>query len=223
MTSNPLVRPADPVRPRPELTNPELSGQAGTPSDKDRAAEPPALARRGAKSAEAFRTISEVALELDVPQHVLHFWETKFAQIRPLKRGGGRRYYRPDDMALLRSIHKLLHQDGYTIKGVQRLLKEGARPGSGRGGAAEDGAAPEETPGEESAANDFPTLDLFVEGDEAAEHASDIVPLLPLLSSEKRALLKSVLAELEELRTLLPTRIRSLSSRAAVRSPHPDA
>jgi DNA-binding transcriptional MerR regulator len=81
--------------------------------------------RRIEKSAQAFRTISEVATELDVPQHVLRFWESKFSQVRPLKRGGGRRYYRPEDIDLLRRIRSLLYDDGYTIKGVQRLLKEG--------------------------------------------------------------------------------------------------
>ena len=76
------------------------------------------------KSEDAFRTISEAAEELDLPQHVLRFWETRFPQIRPLKRGGGRRYYRPDDVELLRVIRHLLYSDGYTIKGVQRMLKE---------------------------------------------------------------------------------------------------
>src|SRR6188474_3464013 len=84
-----------------------------------------AVERRIEKSAQAFRTISEVATELDVPQHVLRFWESKFSQVRPLKRGGGRRYYRPEDIDLLRRIRTLLYEDGYTIKGVQRLLKEG--------------------------------------------------------------------------------------------------
>mgnify|MGYP001115389692 FL=1 len=82
-------------------------------------------ARRVEKSADAFRTISEVADELEVPQHVLRFWETKFAQIRPLKRGGGRRYYRPEDIDLLRAIRGLLYDKGYTIKGVQKLIREG--------------------------------------------------------------------------------------------------
>ncbi len=77
------------------------------------------------KAPTAFRTISEVADELHIPQHVLRFWETKFPQVRPLKRGGGRRYYRPDDIALLRRISDLLYVQGYTIKGVQRLLREG--------------------------------------------------------------------------------------------------
>jgi len=76
------------------------------------------------KSPEAFRTISEVATELDVPQHVLRFWETRFAQIRPVKRAGGRRYYRPEDVDLLRGIRALLYSDGYTIKGVQKILRE---------------------------------------------------------------------------------------------------
>lgn len=76
------------------------------------------------KSAEAFRTISEVASELDVPQHVLRFWESRFAQIKPVKRAGGRRYYRPDDVDLLKGIRALLYNDGFTIKGVQKVLKE---------------------------------------------------------------------------------------------------
>lgn len=77
-----------------------------------------------AKSPEAFRTISEVAEELGVQQHVLRFWETKFPQIKPLKRGGGRRYYRPEDVDFLKHVQKLLHEDKYTIKGVQQLFKE---------------------------------------------------------------------------------------------------
>ena len=76
------------------------------------------------KSPDAFRTISEVSDELNVPQHVLRFWESKFTQIRPLKRGGRRRYYRPEDVLLLRGIRRLLYEDGYTIKGVQKVLKE---------------------------------------------------------------------------------------------------
>src|SRR5579864_1958672 len=83
-------------------------------------------ARRAPKSAEAFRTISEVADELEVPQHVLRFWESKFPQVKPLKRAGGRRYYRPDDVVLLRRIRQCLYDQGYTIKGVQKLLREGA-------------------------------------------------------------------------------------------------
>ena len=76
------------------------------------------------KAPDAFRTISEVAAELDLPQHVLRFWESRFPQIRPMKRGGGRRYYRPDDVELLRGIRHLLYGQGYTIRGVQRILRE---------------------------------------------------------------------------------------------------
>ena len=81
---------------------------------------------KGSKSASAFRTISEVATELNLPQHVLRFWETKFNQIHPLKSGGGRRYYRPEDIDLLRQIRGLLYDNGYTIKGVQKLLRNGS-------------------------------------------------------------------------------------------------
>ncbi|CCQ73815.1 MerR family transcriptional regulator [Magnetospira sp. QH-2] len=89
----------------------------------------PAGARQNnGKSATAFRTISEVAKELDLQQHVLRFWETKFTQISPVKRAGGRRYYRPEDVAILRRIRDLLHGEGYTIKGVQKLLKEEGQP-----------------------------------------------------------------------------------------------
>jgi DNA-binding transcriptional MerR regulator len=76
------------------------------------------------KAPDAFRTISEVADEIDVPQHVLRFWESRFTQIRPMKRGGGRRYYRPDDVDLLRGVRHLLYGEGYTIRGVQRILRE---------------------------------------------------------------------------------------------------
>ena len=76
------------------------------------------------KSESAFRTISEVATDLSVPQHVLRFWESKFSQVRPLKRGGGRRYYRPEDVALLKRIRSLLYDDGMTIRGVQKVLRE---------------------------------------------------------------------------------------------------
>ena len=76
------------------------------------------------KAPDAFRTISEVAQDLDIPQHVLRFWETRFSQIKPMKRSGGRRYYRPDDVDLLKGIRRLLYGEGYTIRGVQRILKE---------------------------------------------------------------------------------------------------
>jgi DNA-binding transcriptional MerR regulator len=105
------------------------------------------------KSVQAFRTISEVADDLDIQKHVLRFWESKFAQLRPMKRGGGRRYYRPEDVDLLRGIHHLLRSQAYTIKGVQRILREqgpefvkacwqgGARASPGRGGGGAEGEA----------------------------------------------------------------------------------
>ena len=103
------------------------------------------------KSPEAFRTISEVSDELDLPQHVLRFWETRFAQIKPLKRGGGRRLYRPDHVSLLRGIKTLLYDDGLTIKGVQKVLREqGSKAviarGSGEAGGAAARSLPEDAP-----------------------------------------------------------------------------
>lgn len=86
---------------------------------------PISVVRTGEKSPGAFRTIAEVAIDLDLPQHVLRFWESRFPQVKPLKRRGGRRYYRPEDIALLRVIRGLLYDEGYTIKGVQRLLRDG--------------------------------------------------------------------------------------------------
>ena len=126
--------------------------------------------RTAGKSAAAFRTISEVSIELDVPQHVLRFWEGKFSQVRPLKRGGGRRYYRPEDISLLRRIRDLLYSEGYTIKGVQRLLREG------RG---KDEAGDEDTTSPEAVA---PSQ----QGDQAQEIKAVIEEL-----SELRDLLKS--------------------------------
>ena len=86
------------------------------------------------KSANAFRTIGELASDLGVPQHILRYWETRFPQLRPLQRAGNRRYYRPDDVALARRIHRLLNQDGYTIRGVQQLLKAGGAAASEEAG-----------------------------------------------------------------------------------------
>lgn len=90
---------------------------------EDSVTDAPEKAEKPKKAPSAFRTISEVADELDVQQHVLRFWETKFSQVRPLKRGGGRRYYRPEDLELLKRIYHLLYTEGYTIKGAQKLLK----------------------------------------------------------------------------------------------------
>ncbi len=107
------------------------------------------------KSADAFRTISEVAGELDLPRHVLRFWETRFPQIKPLKRAGGRRYYRPRDIDVLRAIKHLLYGQGYTIKGVQRVLKE---QGAGALAAARDAANESRPELSFPAARDLPPL-----------------------------------------------------------------
>jgi DNA-binding transcriptional MerR regulator len=163
---------------------------------------------RPKKAPNAFRTISEVADELHIPQHVLRFWETRFPQVRPLKRGGGRRYYRPDDIGLLRRIADLLYTQGYTIKGVQRLLREG-------GGHLSDDIPPPSA--DERAAADAEKASL--QPDDSA-----LIPGLELLPSpappaarsaprpktdsgevEKlKALLHEALTELEALRALLP-------------------
>ncbi len=90
------------------------------------------MVRTTEKSLTAFRTISEVSAELDIPQHVLRFWEGKFSNLKPLKRAGGRRYYRPEDLELLKRIRTLLYDEGYTIKGVQKLIREGALRESGQ-------------------------------------------------------------------------------------------
>ena len=130
--------------------------------------------RRVQKSDAAFRTISEVSQDLDIPQHVLRFWEGRFPQIKPLKRGGGRRYYRPEDVRLLRRIRDLLYKDGYTIRGVQQLLREqgGQRP-----------ASP-------------PPRD-----DDTAETAE--TPATTTAATDGRSRIRIVVDELEELRILL--------------------
>ena len=118
------------------------------------------------KSPDAFRTISEAAEDLDVPQHVLRFWETRFSHIKPLKRGGGRRYYRRDDVDLLRGIRHLLYGEGYTIKGVQRILKE-----EGPRFVQSIGRGDERAPARTHAGRD--ETDAADEEDEAADAASN--------------------------------------------------
>ena len=156
------------------------------------------------KAPEAFRTISEVADDLGVPQHVLRFWESRFREIRPMKRGGGRRYYRPDDVALLRGVRHLLYGEGYTIRGVQRLLREqGVRfvqsvwqPGAPQpsGPAPEDASEETEEP---TAARALPS-----------EAREDNGPARPRaepagLRREDRQRLQAVLQDLTECRRLL--------------------
>ncbi len=168
----PVEEPADPVRARPK------------------------------KAPNAFRTISEVADELHIPQHVLRFWETKFPQVKPLKRGGGRRYYRPDDIALLRRISDLLYIQGYTIKGVQRLLREGGGKLSDDippATEAERAAAAAERAGQVEQASLLPAEEAPVLPVEAG-------PALGLLQDENmrlRMMLQQALEELVVIRQLL--------------------
>ena len=144
-------------------------------------------ARPHGKSATAFRTIGEAAIELDVPQHVLRFWETKFSQIKPLKRVGGRRYYRPADLLLLRGIRELLYTDGYTIKGVQRLLRTaGAKAVVAERGSAGSQPAP-------------PADDTERQPQAAVPEPAPAGPL----SEEARLALRSIHSELEDLRDLI--------------------
>jgi DNA-binding transcriptional MerR regulator len=146
------------------------------------------------KAAGAFRTISEVADELHIPQHVLRFWETKFPQVKPLKRGGGRRYYRPDDITLLRRVSDLLYIQGYTIKGVQRLLREGG------GRLAEDIPPPNEAERLAAAAERAQVI--------AVPQMQLVMPQAPVQQPRRqteterlRAALVHALAELEAIRT----------------------
>lgn len=133
--------------------------------------------KRVEKSAQAFRTISEVADELELPQHVLRFWETKFTQVKPMKRGGGRRYYRPDDVTLLKHIRDLLYSEGYTIKGAQKLLR------------ANRGAIPK--------ASDEPAPKSAPEPEEQTPATA------PAANNASRMKLEAALSELEELRDML--------------------
>ena len=142
--------------------------------------------RFGTKSPRAFRTIAEVAEELAVPQHVLRFWESKFPQVRPLKRRGGRRYYRPEDVLLLRRIQGLLYGEGYTIRGAQKLLRDkGAR------------AAAAEPAGTSA---DLTLLDTDPSLESSAQAAGE--------PSENRAALRSILAELEAVSAALQAIVR---------------
>ncbi|HEX2942574.1 MAG TPA: MerR family transcriptional regulator [Rhodopila sp.] len=154
------------------------------------------------KAPTAFRTISEVADDLHIPQHVLRFWETKFTQVKPLKRGGGRRYYRPDDIQLLRRIADLLYTQGYTIKGVQRLLREG-------GGQLSDDIPPPSdderaTAGpEEGVAEPPPLLAHANPRPLTASPPTRAMPSDHARTEQLRAVLRTVLQELEALRALL--------------------
>ena len=145
------------------------------------------------KSPEAFRTISEVGEDLDVPQHVLRFWETKFSQIKPMKRAGGRRYYRPNDVDLLRGIRHLLYGEGYTIKGVQKLLRE-----NGAAFAIEVGRT-----GAVPAVASQPAREKAPEPDFASQPAAVKQPEAPGLGEDQRKVLTRALEELEAARKFL--------------------
>lgn len=162
---------------------------------------------RGRKAPSAFRTISEVADELHIPQHVLRFWETKFPQLAPLKRGGGRRYYRPEDIELLRRISDLLYIQGYTIKGVQRLL---------RGGPAEEEPATERAAAEPSAAR--PQLPL--PGLPAAPEAGRAGAAKPVVRVRAEAAPAAAAAEpraAEQLAALKAALVEALAELRAIR------
>jgi DNA-binding transcriptional MerR regulator len=166
------------------------------------------LRSRPKKAPNAFRTISEVADDLHIPQHVLRFWETKFPQVRPLKRGGGRRYYRPDDIVLLRRIADLLYTQGYTIKGVQRLLREG-------GGQLSDDIPPptadERAAAEAEKAGHSPDEPLLIPGLELVSQPAALTQMVRAAQRQKpdgeqerlRTLLLEALHELEDLRARL--------------------
>ncbi len=172
----------------PELDEEDVGREPGVP-------EPGRAKPR--KAPNAFRTISEVADELHIPQHVLRFWETKFPQVKPLKRGGGRRYYRPDDIALLRRISDLLYIQGYTIKGVQRLLREG-------GGRLSDDIPP-------ATAAERAEAEAEVDREPADEPSQLAMPGLPPPEAPPpRAYRPRQDSETEALRTLLTTALREL-------------
>jgi DNA-binding transcriptional MerR regulator len=168
------------------------------------------------KTADAFRTISEVATELDLPQHVLRFWETRFTQIRPLKRGGGRRYYRREDVDLLRAIRQLLYGDGYTIKGVQKILKEQGARGvlaawrEGGSSLVHADELPVDVPSRPVAANGAATLP-HSRGDDLALMTDDeeSIAFVPSMLRESAAggshydVLKTLLSEINECERLL--------------------
>jgi DNA-binding transcriptional MerR regulator len=147
------------------------------------------------KSADAYRTISEVAEGMDLPQHVLRFWETRFPQIKPLKRGGGRRYYRPEDIELLAAIKRLLYGEGYTIKGVQKLLKEQGAQAVARSSAAPQPRAVAKPPTPAPSAAPQPRSDPPMRPAPA--------PPRPALASVELAALRAVLGELREAERIL--------------------
>jgi DNA-binding transcriptional MerR regulator len=178
------------------------------------------------KAPDAFRTISEVGDELDLPQHVLRFWESRFPQIKPMKRAGGRRYYRPDDVDLLRGIRHLLYGEGYTIRGVQRILREQGpkfvqavwQPGAEQPQAEASAETPDEA---ERLGPDEAARTLFGllkappgparEADQpagAVEREPMLAPTVPQLAQDHVRRLQSALHELRECRHLIEQALR---------------
>jgi DNA-binding transcriptional MerR regulator len=155
------------------------------------------------KSATAYRTISEVSDDLAVPQHVLRFWETKFSQVRPLKRGGGRRYYRPEDVQLLRRIQRLLYEEGYTIKGVQRLLKEGKSA---------EADAPAATASDEAGAQSGPARPVPVTRTKPAAKPRDELQLSLLAGAGREGRAQGISTELRDELTVLLAELKRLQA-----------
>ena len=158
------------------------------------------------KSPEAFRTISEVATELDMPQHVLRFWESRFAQVKPVKRAGGRRYYRPEDVDLLRGIRALLYREGFTIKGAQKILREKGLRYVAELGRVTAGSSPAPAPIEAVVEVPRQRATLTVV-ERVTEEESD---LATSLAHQERVKLEILLAELMQLKARL----------RAARAPH---
>jgi DNA-binding transcriptional MerR regulator len=172
------------------------------------------------KAPDAFRTISEVADEIDVPQHVLRFWESRFPQVKPMKRGGGRRYYRPDDVDLLRGIRHLLYGEGYTIRGVQRILREhggGFVQNVWRVGAEPPPETEEDRLESESAANEERSLLAFADPDDEERatktaagkaRSADAAPAGRAAPPENRRKLQAALDELLTCRRIIDGALR---------------
>ena len=173
--------------------NPSFDEETSSSSKSQSVSSSASFDKTSKKAATAFRTISEVADELDVPQHVLRFWETKFSQVKPLKRGGGRRYYRPEDVALLKHIHYQLYTEGYTIKGVQKLLK-----GQGKNQIAAQQAAAEEVAAPVQAKVQPANVESPV------QQQQEVAAKVYNLSDRQRDALETMLTELKALRALFP-------------------
>jgi DNA-binding transcriptional MerR regulator len=176
-------------------TAPSSSSESQRPQQRVSAHATLESPKKTKKAKDAFRTISEVADKLGVQQHVLRFWETKFSQVRPLKRGGGRRYYRPEDVALLQRIHHLLYTEGYTIKGVQKLLREQGKAQIIAQGSNENNAPVASAPKVQPQQAEQPA--------QPAPQQQQPETVARGLSSQQRVVLEVLLAELKAMRALI--------------------